>query len=243
MHAADSEMALLMAKECFLRRREGEHMWVVKRSDIHSFQDESLLEIAADKSYRFNEGYREVIGIHLLGDADQGFVLLHPVADVAERGVGGGKGGILPAPRDPARHVDDAQGAERLDGVDARRGEEDEPVHAAAVRLVFAMARDGLRHELAGAIQKAVRRRRVVTVRGLTTAASLWVTAAIGLAVGLGYVEGALAVSVGALLVLYALGRLVRGDPPEIPFKDVSADLTTSFRSSSVGRLTTSSSR
>src|SRR5688500_12858209 len=54
--------------------------------------------------------------------------------------------------------------------------------------------------------------RQGVTVRGLTTAASLWVTAAIGLAVGLGYVEGALAVSVGALLVLYALkqiGRLI----------------------------------
>ena len=54
--------------------------------------------------------------------------------------------------------------------------------------------------------------RQGVTVRGLTTAASLWVTAAIGLAVGLGYIEGALAVSFGTLIVLYALkqiGRLV----------------------------------
>ena len=54
--------------------------------------------------------------------------------------------------------------------------------------------------------------RQGVTVRGLTTAASLWVTAAIGLAVGLGYIEGALAVSVGTIVVLYALkqiGRLV----------------------------------
>lgn len=54
--------------------------------------------------------------------------------------------------------------------------------------------------------------RQGVTVRGLTTAASLWVTAAIGLAVGLGYIEGALAVSVGTIIVLYALkqiGRLV----------------------------------
>ena len=59
--APDPEMALIMAKECFLRRREGEHLWVVRRSDIHSFQDESLLEIAADKSYRFNEGYRDVV--------------------------------------------------------------------------------------------------------------------------------------------------------------------------------------
>ena len=59
--APDSDMALIMAKECFLRRREGQHLWVVRRSDIHSFKDESLLEIAADKSYRFAEGYRDVV--------------------------------------------------------------------------------------------------------------------------------------------------------------------------------------
>jgi ring-1,2-phenylacetyl-CoA epoxidase subunit PaaB len=59
--ASDSEMALLMAKECFLRRREGQHLWVARRGDIHSFQDESLLEIAADKSYRFPEAYRDVV--------------------------------------------------------------------------------------------------------------------------------------------------------------------------------------
>ncbi len=59
--APDSEMALLMAKECFVRRREGQHLWVTRRSDIHSFQDESLLEIAADKSYRFAQAYRDVV--------------------------------------------------------------------------------------------------------------------------------------------------------------------------------------
>ena len=59
--APDSEMALLMAKECFLRRREGEHLWVTRRADIHSFKDESLLEIAADKSYRFASAYRDVV--------------------------------------------------------------------------------------------------------------------------------------------------------------------------------------
>jgi ring-1,2-phenylacetyl-CoA epoxidase subunit PaaB len=59
--APDPEMALLMAKECYLRRREGEHIWVARRSDIHSFKDESLLEIAADKSYRFAEAYRGVV--------------------------------------------------------------------------------------------------------------------------------------------------------------------------------------
>lgn len=59
--APDPDMALLMAKECFLRRREGDHIWVARRSDIHSFEDESLLEIAADKSYRFAEAYRGVV--------------------------------------------------------------------------------------------------------------------------------------------------------------------------------------
>ena len=59
--APDPDMALLLAKECFLRRREGEHLWVVARRDIHSFEDESLLEIAADKSYRFPEAYRGVV--------------------------------------------------------------------------------------------------------------------------------------------------------------------------------------
>ena len=61
VHAADSEMALLMAKECFLRRREGEHLWVVNRSDIHSFKDETLLELSSDKSYRFASAYRDVV--------------------------------------------------------------------------------------------------------------------------------------------------------------------------------------
>jgi ring-1,2-phenylacetyl-CoA epoxidase subunit PaaB len=59
--APDPEMALLMAKECFLRRREGSHLWVVRRSDVHSLEDESLLDIAADKSYRFASDYRDVV--------------------------------------------------------------------------------------------------------------------------------------------------------------------------------------
>jgi ring-1,2-phenylacetyl-CoA epoxidase subunit PaaB len=59
--APDSEMALLMAKECFTRRREAQHLWVVRRSAIHSFKDESLLEVAGDKSYRFAEAYRDVV--------------------------------------------------------------------------------------------------------------------------------------------------------------------------------------
>ena len=52
--------------------------------------------------------------------------------------------------------------------------------------------------------------RQGITIKGLTTAASLWVTASIGLAAGLGYIEGALAVTIGALLVLYVLKQIER---------------------------------
>jgi putative Mg2+ transporter-C (MgtC) family protein len=46
------------------------------------------------------------------------------------------------------------------------------------------------------------------SVRGLTTAASLWVTAAVGLAVGLGYYAGAAVTSVFTVLALYLLKRM-----------------------------------
>ena len=59
--APDAEMALLMAKECFLRRREGDRLWVVRRTDLHSFEDETLLEVGGDKSYRFASDYRDVV--------------------------------------------------------------------------------------------------------------------------------------------------------------------------------------
>jgi ring-1,2-phenylacetyl-CoA epoxidase subunit PaaB len=59
--APDPEMALMMAKECFTRRAEGEHLWVARRADIHSFKDETLLELSADKSYRFASAYRDVV--------------------------------------------------------------------------------------------------------------------------------------------------------------------------------------
>ena len=61
--APDPEMALLLGKECFLRRREGEHLWAVRHADIHALEDETLLEIAADKSYRFASAYRDVMSM------------------------------------------------------------------------------------------------------------------------------------------------------------------------------------
>ncbi len=59
--APDPEMALIMAKECFLRRGEGEHVWVVRRHDVHSFSEDTDLTVSSDKSYRFPEAYREVV--------------------------------------------------------------------------------------------------------------------------------------------------------------------------------------
>ena len=58
-----------------------------------------------------------------------------------------------------------------------------------------------------------------VNIRGLTTAASLWVTAAIGTAVGIGFVAGAVATTVAGLVALMllkwvehtALARVKRG--------------------------------
>ncbi|MBW3589432.1 MAG: MgtC/SapB family protein [Actinobacteria bacterium] len=48
------------------------------------------------------------------------------------------------------------------------------------------------------------------SVRGLTTAAGLWVTAAIGTAVALGFYIGALATTGSAVVALYALKRVER---------------------------------
>jgi putative Mg2+ transporter-C (MgtC) family protein len=49
------------------------------------------------------------------------------------------------------------------------------------------------------------------SVQGLTTAAALWVTAAIGLAAGLGYWPGAVAITATTVLALYGLKRLEAG--------------------------------
>lgn len=46
------------------------------------------------------------------------------------------------------------------------------------------------------------------SVRGLTTAASLWVTAAVGLSTGLGYYTGAAATSIFTVVALYVLKRM-----------------------------------
>lgn len=52
--------------------------------------------------------------------------------------------------------------------------------------------------------------RQGINIRGLTTAAGLWVTAAVGTAAGLGYWDGALATTAVALLALFGLRPINR---------------------------------
>ena len=49
-----------------------------------------------------------------------------------------------------------------------------------------------------------------INIRGLTTAAALWVTAAVGLAVGLGFWIGAVAATVIAVVALFGLKKVER---------------------------------
>ncbi|WP_017727871.1 1,2-phenylacetyl-CoA epoxidase subunit PaaB [Halalkalibacterium ligniniphilum] len=57
--APNSEMALIMAQENFLRREEVCDLWVVKRSDIQAIQPEEkeLLTRLDNKEYRETKGY------------------------------------------------------------------------------------------------------------------------------------------------------------------------------------------
>lgn len=60
--APDPDMGLIMARECFLRRGEGQHLWVVRRSEIHQLSTDGDEDAVADKSYRHPSGYRDVVG-------------------------------------------------------------------------------------------------------------------------------------------------------------------------------------
>lgn len=59
--APDPDMASIMAKECFLRRGEGQHLWIVSRGDIHSISKAEGEGEVADKSYRYASAYRDVV--------------------------------------------------------------------------------------------------------------------------------------------------------------------------------------
>lgn len=54
LDAPDDELALSFARDCYARRSEGEHMWVVARSEL-LIADPSELAMA-DREHRHNDG-------------------------------------------------------------------------------------------------------------------------------------------------------------------------------------------
>jgi ring-1,2-phenylacetyl-CoA epoxidase subunit PaaB len=55
LEAPDPELALLLAREAYVRRGEGVQMWLVDRADVLAADEESLA-VNADKPHRHNDG-------------------------------------------------------------------------------------------------------------------------------------------------------------------------------------------
>jgi putative Mg2+ transporter-C (MgtC) family protein len=87
----------------------------------------------------------------------------------------------------------------------------DEPAARLDPTRIAAQVVSGIGFLGAGAIL-----RQGVNIRGLTTAAALWVTAAIGTAVGFGFIGGAVVVTVVAVLSLYGLKRVRKAVLPKL---------------------------
>ena len=60
VHAPDPEMALLLAKETFLRRQACVNLWVVDTRNIHATEseDDALFVYSFDRRYRNTTGFR-----------------------------------------------------------------------------------------------------------------------------------------------------------------------------------------
>jgi ring-1,2-phenylacetyl-CoA epoxidase subunit PaaB len=60
VHAPDTEMALIFAKEQYGRRLRCANLWVVRSSDIYSFsyEDEDMFENNIEKNYRDASGFK-----------------------------------------------------------------------------------------------------------------------------------------------------------------------------------------
>lgn len=60
VHAPNSEMALLFAKEQFARRKRCANIWVVKTADIFAtnLEDEDMFETTPEKLHREAAGYK-----------------------------------------------------------------------------------------------------------------------------------------------------------------------------------------
>ena len=60
VHAPDPELALVFAKEQYTRRKRSVNLWVVKTSDIYSFNlaDEDMFATTTEKLYREAAGFK-----------------------------------------------------------------------------------------------------------------------------------------------------------------------------------------
>jgi ring-1,2-phenylacetyl-CoA epoxidase subunit PaaB len=59
VHASNPEMALILAKESFGRRRQTANIWVVKSSQVHAtdYEDQDIFETTPEKTYREASDY------------------------------------------------------------------------------------------------------------------------------------------------------------------------------------------
>ena len=57
LDAPDDELALLLARECYSRRGEGDELWLVERKHVLVAPPE-YLEVNHDKPHRHNDGGR-----------------------------------------------------------------------------------------------------------------------------------------------------------------------------------------
>ncbi len=60
VHAPDPEMALLLAKENFIRREPCVNLWIVDTRNIHStaYEDEDMFAYTFDRDYRNTSGFK-----------------------------------------------------------------------------------------------------------------------------------------------------------------------------------------
>ena len=60
VHASSPELALIMAKEAFGRRGKTSNLWVVKTSDVYTFnsEDEDMFETTPEKTFRDPAAYK-----------------------------------------------------------------------------------------------------------------------------------------------------------------------------------------
>ena len=63
--APDAELAVHYARELYGRRQESVRLWVVRRADIHTLDDQDWLQPPLDRSFKKPGGYvmRDKLGL------------------------------------------------------------------------------------------------------------------------------------------------------------------------------------